>query len=84
MKTLSNLLAALMITGAASLVFANPLPAMPNECSTMETVAFESYDCEIKAKGTYGGVDYDITIGIDDVSGIECLKLKVALFAALF
>lgn len=84
MKTLSNLLVASLITGAACLVPANPLRAMPNDWLTTEPVAVESYDCEIKAKGTYGGVDYDITIGIDDVSGLECIKLKVALFAALF
>lgn len=84
MKTLSTLLAALLIAGAACLVTANPLPSMPDECLTMEAVVCESYDCEIKAKGTYNGVEYDIKIGIDDMTGAECLRLKVALFAALF
>lgn len=85
MKTLSIVLVASWMTGAAWLLPGNMLNAMPKGQSTEQVVspAAESSDCEIKVSGTYEGVDYDVTITISDMTGFECIRLKVALLAAL-
>lgn len=85
MKVLSVILVASLMTGAAWLLPGHMLNAMPNGQSTEQVAspAAEFSDCEIKVSGTYEGVDYDVTITISDMTGFECIRLKVALLAAL-
>ena len=88
MKTLYVLLVASLMTGAALFNPGHAFRAMPGSELTAPVTADadepDIFDCEIKVKGTYEGVEYDLTISIFDVTGFECVRLKVALLAALF
>jgi hypothetical protein len=86
MKALATLLVAALITGATLLLPSHTLRAMSMGQSTEQVTStdLEYSDCEMKVKGTYNGVEFDLTITISDVSGFECIRLKVALLAAVF
>ncbi len=86
MKALSIVLVASLMTGAAWFLPKSTVQAMPSGPSTelVATPVQEFSDCEITVSGDLEGVKYEVTITINDMSGFECFRLKVALLAALF